>query len=176
MRWRLLPPITRPTSRVSFLVHRGARGVSAPRAEVLLFRQKDPKPWAPGRGPRGVPLPRSRLLGLRNSLRSDSPRPQTRVGTGAQPRPQAPWKWRHEMPRVRLQQTKALNAPSPCPLPEGGGGKRHGRARLRRQNLRRRICQVKLRRRPALSGTSAALSVTCRAAGESGEAALFPRW
>ena len=32
----------------------------------------------------------SRLLGLRNSLRSDSPRPQLDFGTGAQPRPQAP--------------------------------------------------------------------------------------
>ena len=28
------------------------RGVSAPHAEVLLFRQKAPKPLAPGRGPR----------------------------------------------------------------------------------------------------------------------------
>ena len=44
--------------------------------QALLFRQKDPKPLAPGRGPKGVPLPQSRLLGLRNSLRSDSPRPQ----------------------------------------------------------------------------------------------------
>ena len=48
---------------------------------------------------------------------------------------------------------------------EGEGGGFSGRG-----------CQVKLRRCPALSGTSAALSVTCRAAGESGEAALFPRW
>ena len=45
---------------------------------------------APGRGPRGVPLPHSRSLGLRNSLRSDSPRPHIGFGTGAQPRPQAP--------------------------------------------------------------------------------------
>ena len=45
------------------LDYRGeACGVSAPHDEVLLFRQKDPKPWAPGRGPRGVPLPQSRLL------------------------------------------------------------------------------------------------------------------
>ena len=50
---------------------RGACGVSAPRDAVLLFWQKDPKPWAPGRGP----LPQSRRFGLRNSLRSDSPRP-----------------------------------------------------------------------------------------------------
>ena len=37
-----------------------------------------------------VPLPRSRLLGLRNSLRSDSPRPHIEFGTGAQPRLEAP--------------------------------------------------------------------------------------
>ncbi len=49
-------------------------GVSPPHDEVLLFRQKNPKPVAPGRGPKGVPVPRSLLLGLRNSLRSDSPR------------------------------------------------------------------------------------------------------
>ena len=56
-----------------------------------MFRQKDPKPFAPGRGPHRVPLPQSRLPGLRNSLRSDSPRPQNRgFGPGAQPRPQAP--------------------------------------------------------------------------------------
>ena len=61
---------------------RGECGVSAPRAEVLLFWQKDPKPWAPGRSPRGVPLPRSRLLGLRNSLRSDSPAPTSDSGPG----------------------------------------------------------------------------------------------
>ena len=38
-----------------------ACGVSAPHAEVLLFRQKDPKPWAPGRGPPGAfaPVPKA---------------------------------------------------------------------------------------------------------------------
>ena len=51
-------------------------GVSPPHDEVLLFRQKDPKPVAPERGPQeGVPVPRSLVCGLRNSLRSDSPRP-----------------------------------------------------------------------------------------------------
>ena len=30
-------------------------------------------------------------FGLRNSLRSDSPRPHIEFGAGAQPRPQAPW-------------------------------------------------------------------------------------
>ena len=41
--------------------------------------------------------PRSRLFGLRNSLRSDSPRPHIEFGTGAKPRLEAPWKWRHGM-------------------------------------------------------------------------------
>ena len=54
---------------------RGSFGFAPLRSgQALLFRQKDPKPLAPGRGPRGVPLPRFRLFGLRNSLRSDSPR------------------------------------------------------------------------------------------------------
>ena len=35
----------------------GACGVSAPRDEVLFFRQKDPKPGAPGRGPSGAFAP-----------------------------------------------------------------------------------------------------------------------
>ncbi len=57
-------------------------GVSPPHDEVLLFRQKNPKPVAPGRGPQeGVPVPRSLLCGLRNSLRSDSPR-RHMEGTG----------------------------------------------------------------------------------------------
>ncbi len=59
-----------------------ACGVSSPHDEVLLFRQKDPKPLAPGRGPpEGVPVPRSLVCGLRNSLRSDSPR-RYMEGTG----------------------------------------------------------------------------------------------
>ena len=32
-------------------------GVSPPHGEILLFRQKDPKPWAPGRGPSGAFAP-----------------------------------------------------------------------------------------------------------------------
>ena len=37
---------------------------------------KGPKTIGARAWPQGVPLPQSRLLGLRNSLRSDSPRPQ----------------------------------------------------------------------------------------------------
>ena len=37
--------------------------------QTLLFRQKDPKPLAPGRGPKGVPLPQSRLFGLPSTSR-----------------------------------------------------------------------------------------------------------
>ena len=74
---------------------RGARGdvscgVAAPHDAVLLFRRKDPKRGVPAGVARWVPLPRSRLLGLRNSLRSDSPRPHLEFGTRAPPRPQAP--------------------------------------------------------------------------------------
>ncbi len=66
-------------ARPSFLF---SCGVSPPHDEVLLFRQKDPKPVAPGRGPQeGVPAPRSLVCGLRNSLRSDSPR-RHMEGTG----------------------------------------------------------------------------------------------
>ena len=50
---------------------------------------KGPKTIGARAWPQGVPLPRSRLLGLRNSLRSDSPRLQTSIGTGAQPRSKA---------------------------------------------------------------------------------------
>ena len=40
------------------------RGVAPPRDEVLLFRQKDPKPWVPGRGPSGAfpPVPPTEYL------------------------------------------------------------------------------------------------------------------
>ena len=77
---------------------RGACGVSAPHDEVLstfaqdrlfCFGKRTQNHGRPGVALRG-PLPRSRLLGLRNSLRSDSPRPQLGFGTVAQPRPQAP--------------------------------------------------------------------------------------
>ena len=70
------------------------RGVSPPPAEILLFRQKEPKTIGASCVALRVPLPQSRMLGLRNSLRSDSPRPRETegegFGTGAQPRPQAP--------------------------------------------------------------------------------------
>ena len=67
----------------------GACGGSAPRAEVLLFRQKDPKPGAPGRGPLGAfaPVPKVRaaeLALLRQSC------PHIGFGTGAQLRLEAP--------------------------------------------------------------------------------------
>ncbi len=96
-----------------------ACGVSAPHDEVLLFRQKDPKPVAPGRGPpEGVPVPRSLWCGLRNSLRSDSPRRQNgRDGTGAQPRPQAP---------RQLQKAKTLD-PHACPACPERSRRKHNR-------------------------------------------------
>ena len=78
-----------------------ACGVSSPRAEgrnagfrprtarSFCFGKRTQNHWRPCVALR-VPLPRSRRLGLRNSLRSDSPRPQLGFGTGPQPRPQAP--------------------------------------------------------------------------------------
>ena len=56
---------------------------------VRGFGKRTQNHGRPGVALRG-PLPRSRRLGLRNSLRSDSPRPQTKVRDRAQPRPQAP--------------------------------------------------------------------------------------
>ena len=50
-----------------------------------------------------VPLPRSRRFGLRNSLRSDSPRPHIEFGTWAQPRLEAPRIWRHGMARYNCK-------------------------------------------------------------------------
>ena len=55
----------------------------------FCFGKRTQNHWRPGVTLR-VPLPQSRLLGLRNSLRSDSPRPHRGFGTAAQPRPQAP--------------------------------------------------------------------------------------
>ena len=85
-------------------------GVSPPHDEVLLFRQKDPKPLAPGRGCAPVPVTRAAELA---SLRQSSP-PHRNSGTGAQPRPQAPGngaiRWRfplvlvcHARPRSGIQ-------------------------------------------------------------------------
>jgi len=58
-----------------------------PAAEVLLFRQKDPKPCSPGCGPFGIPSPRHRITWLRNSLRSNSVHQIVEFGTVAQLRP-----------------------------------------------------------------------------------------
>ena len=65
------------------------RGFGPARRGSFCFGKRTQNHGRPGVA-LGGPLPRSRRLGLRNSLRSDSPRPQTRIGTGAQPRPQAP--------------------------------------------------------------------------------------
>ncbi len=65
---------------------RGFCGVSAPHAEVLLFWQKDPKPWAPGRGPSGVfaPVPKVRAAELA-ALRQSSPPNKVRDRGAASP-------------------------------------------------------------------------------------------
>jgi hypothetical protein len=50
-----------------------------PAAEVLLFRQKDPKPFLPGRGPFGETLPQNQITWLRNSLRSNRRSRRSRI-------------------------------------------------------------------------------------------------
>ena len=62
------------------------RGVSPPRDEALLFRQKGRKPFSPVRGPFGEPSPRHHIIWLRNSLRSDSPRRLSGFGCASRPR------------------------------------------------------------------------------------------
>ena len=80
-----------------------------------MFRQKDPKPGAPGRGPPGA-FAQSRRLGLRNSLRSDSPRPRNIA-----------LRWRHSGPG----RSHARRRPEVAPW-DGGGymQKQRGRAAL----------------------------------------------
>ena len=85
-------------------------GVSAPRAEgevlrgfgphgeVLLFRQKDPKTMGARAWPFGCLCLSPELFGLRNSLRSNSPRLLTRVsGLGRSLARRRPVRWRHLM-------------------------------------------------------------------------------
>ena len=81
---------------------RGACGVSPPHDEVLLFRQKDPKPLAPGRGPSGsfAPVPTVRAAELA-ALRQSSPYNQIRHWGAATPA--GAMRWRHEMARLQLQ-------------------------------------------------------------------------
>ena len=82
-------------------------GVSAPRAEVLLFRQKDPKPWAPRRGPLGAfaPVPKVRAAELA-SLRQSSP--PTRFRDWGAAAPAGALRWRHTLARVHMQKAKTL--------------------------------------------------------------------
>ena len=77
---------------------RNACGVSSPRAEVLLFRQKDPKPLAPGRGPSGAfaPVPKVRAAELA-SLKQSSP-PNRIRDRGAAP-PAGAMRWRQKLAR-----------------------------------------------------------------------------
>ena len=57
-----------------------------PAAEALLFRQKDPKPLLPGRGPVGVPsLQAKPWWRITRSAQTDSP--ENWIWPGTQPRP-----------------------------------------------------------------------------------------
>ena len=64
----------------------GACRVAPPHDEVLLFRQKDPKPLAPGRGPPGAfaPVPKVRAAELA-ALRQSSPPTRLRDRGAATP-------------------------------------------------------------------------------------------
>ena len=68
----------------------------------FCFGKRTQNHWRPGVALR-VPLPRSRLLGLRNSLRSDSPRPPTRFRDRGAATPAGAGRWRHGMARVGMQ-------------------------------------------------------------------------
>ncbi len=98
-------------------------------ARSFCFGKRTQNQGRPGAALWG-PLPRSRRLGLRNSLRSNSPRLHIRFGTGAQPRPQAP--------SCGAMGWRATNAPSSVAAPSHGavrwpherrGTKRAGRMR-----------------------------------------------
>ena len=71
-------------------------GVSPPHGEVLLFRQKDPKPSAPVRGPSGsfAPVPNVRAAELA-SLKQSSP-PNRFRDRGAAP-PAGAMRWRQKL-------------------------------------------------------------------------------
>ena len=102
---------------------RSACGVSPPRDEVpslcsgqaLLFRQKDPKPWAPRRGPPGsfAPVPTVRAAELA-SLKQSSP--PYRVRDRGAATPAGAMRWRHEMAR-RHRQKRRRQRQTVCPPP-----------------------------------------------------------
>ncbi len=64
-------------------------GVSPPRDEALLFRQKGLKPFSPVRGPFGETSPRHQIIWLRNSLRSNSARQRGRIWCHGEAAPKA---------------------------------------------------------------------------------------
>jgi len=61
-------------------------GVSAPRDEVLLFRQKDPKPFLPVCGPSGTSVIAPNKM-VRELARLKQPSPKGRFGTKTPPHP-----------------------------------------------------------------------------------------
>ena len=79
----------------------GVCGVSAPHDEILLFRQKDPKPLAPRRGPTGAfaPVPNVWAAELA-SLKQSSP--PTRFRDWGAATPAGALRWRHVMARVGM--------------------------------------------------------------------------
>ena len=96
-------------------VEEGLWGVAPTRRDPFVSA-KGPKTMGAQARPSGCLCLSPEWLGLRNSLRSNSPRPHIRFGTAAQPRLQAPWIWRQGMARFncirRRPNTKTLDSRS----------------------------------------------------------------
>ena len=84
-------------------------GVSPPHGEILLFRQKDPKPWAPRRGPSGAfaSVPKFRAAELAALKQSSPPNKIRDWGVAA---PAGALRWRHVMAQLQISATSALSA------------------------------------------------------------------
>ena len=93
-----------PTRRGSFDRLRTGSFVSA----------KGPKTIGARAWPQGVPLPQSRSLGLRNSLRSDSPAPHQGRDCGAAT-PAGAKTWRHGMTRYEGERKATRTGTGTCP-------------------------------------------------------------
>ena len=83
----------------------GFAGVRPRTTRSFCFGKRTQNHWRPGAALR-VPLPQSRLLGLRNSLRSNSPRPQLGFRDWGAATPAGALRWRHVMARVGMDPRK----------------------------------------------------------------------
>ena len=121
--------------------------MSPPHDEVLLFRQKDPKPLAPGRGPSGsfAPVPTVRAAELA-ALRQSSPYNQIRHWGAATPAGAMRWRgynwqrittrsfatlrmtdWEKQIPRFARNDNLEVDVLSFIPVARGMGPSRSSR-------------------------------------------------